>query len=149
MEGKTVMNNIWMIAEAGENTENAKPEVITAQDIDGAANQETGTLTQTADPNSAAAPVGKKPAQYSNLIFIVLIFALLYFVMFRGPKKKQQKQQQMIKSLKKNDKVQTIGGIFGTVLDVSENEITLKIDEANNTKIKVLATAVSRVIEQK
>jgi preprotein translocase subunit YajC len=69
--------------------------------------------------------------------------------MFRGPRKRQQQQKQMIMSLKKNDRVQTIGGIFGTVLEVSETEVVLKIDEANNTKIRVLPSAVSRVVEQK
>jgi preprotein translocase subunit YajC len=51
--------------------------------------------------------------------------------------------------LKKNDRVQTVGGILGTVIEVSETEITLKVDETNNTKIKVLPSAVSRVVEQK
>jgi preprotein translocase subunit YajC len=73
----------------------------------------------------------------------------MYFMMFRGPKKRQQQQQQMVKSLKKNDRVQTVGGILGTVLDVNDNEITIKIDESNNTKIKVLPSAINRVIEQK
>ncbi|OHB52968.1 MAG: preprotein translocase subunit YajC [Planctomycetes bacterium GWF2_42_9] len=80
------------------------------------------------------------------MIFIGLIFVVLYFMMFRGPKKRQQQQNQMVKSLKKNDRVQTIGGIFGTVLDVSDTEITLKIDESNNTKIKIAPSAVNRVI---
>jgi preprotein translocase YajC subunit len=52
-------------------------------------------------------------------------------------------------ALKKNDRVQTIGGILGTVLEVSDTEVVLKIDEANNTKIRVLPSAVSKVIEQK
>ena len=105
---------------------------------------------QQADPN-AVPTTGKRPpqSQWTQLIFIALIFVVLYFVMFRGPKKKQQQQQQMIKSLKKNDRVQTVGGILGTVLEVSDNEITLKVDESNNTKIKVLPSAISRVIEQK
>ena len=83
------------------------------------------------------------------MIFIVMLFVLLYFVMFRAPRKKQQQQEQMIKSLRKNDRVQTAGGILGTVLEVSDSEITLKVDESNNTKIKVLPSAISRVIEQK
>ena len=57
------------------------------------------------------------------------MFVLLYFMMIRGPQKKQQQQNQMIESLKKNDRVQTIGGILGTVLDVKDDEVTLKIDE--------------------
>jgi preprotein translocase subunit YajC len=73
----------------------------------------------------------------------------MYFIMFRGPRKRQQQQKQMIMALKKNDRVQTIGGILGTVLEVSDTEVVLKIDEANNTKIRVLPSAVNRVVEQK
>jgi preprotein translocase subunit YajC len=54
----------------------------------------------------------------------------------------------MIESLKKNDRVQTIGGILGTVLDVKDNEITIKIDESNNTKMRIIPGAVSRVITE-
>ena len=47
-------------------------------------------------------------------------------------------------TLAKNDKVRTIGGIIGTVVDIKDDEITLKVDESNNTKIKVLPSAIGR-----
>jgi len=50
----------------------------------------------------------------------------------------------MVQSLEKNDKVRTIGGIIGTIVDVKDDEITLKIDESNNTKIKVAPSAIGR-----
>jgi len=135
------MNNYWILAQAESNT--PSQEVIKADDIN--AQEQTTTTQQAADPN--AAPVKKNPqGGWQQLIFIGLIFVVLYFMMFRGPKKRQQQQNQMVKSLKKNDRVQTIGGIFGTVLDVSDTEITLKIDESNNTKIKIAPSAVNRVI---
>jgi len=68
--------------------------------------------------------------------------------MFRGPKKQQQQHKLMIQSLKKNDKVRTIGGIFGTVMDVRDDEIVLKIDESNNTKIRVSSSAISKNLSQ-
>jgi preprotein translocase subunit YajC len=64
-------------------------------------------------------------------------------MMFRGPKKKQKQHSNMVKALQKNDKVKTIGGIIGTIIDVKDDIITLKIDESNNTKIKVIAGAIS------
>ena len=79
-----------------------------------------------------------------QLVFIVGIFVILYFIMFREPKKRQRQQQQMIQSLKKNDKVRTIGGIIGIVVDVKDDEVTLKVDESNNTKIKVAASAIGK-----
>ena len=50
----------------------------------------------------------------------------------------------MMQALGKGDKVQTIGGIIGTVMDIKDDEITLKIDESNNTKMKILRSAISR-----
>lgn len=83
-----------------------------------------------------------------QLIFIGLMFVLLYFVLFRGPRKKQQQQRQMIQSLKKNDRVRTIGGIIGTIIDIKDDEITLKVDESNNTKIKIVPGAISKNLLQ-
>jgi len=129
-----------MLAQAESNT----PEIIREEPLD---QQQTTTTTQQADPNGVTTPVKKQPqAQWTQFIFIGLIFVVLYFIMFRGPKKRQQQQDQMVKALKKNDRVQTIGGIFGTVLEVGDTEITLKIDESNNTKIKILPSAVHKVL---
>lgn len=141
------MENGWILAETQPAEQNST-EVIKAEDISVSKSPEA--ITKQADVNTVPATGRKQPqSQWTQLIFIVLIFVVLYFIMFRGPKKRQQQQQQMIKSLKKNDRVQTVGGILGTVLEVSDNEITLKVDESNNTKIKVLPSAVSKVIEQK
>jgi preprotein translocase subunit YajC len=50
----------------------------------------------------------------------------------------------MVQSLEKNDKVRTIGGIIGTVVDINGDVVTLKVDESNNTKIKVISSAIGR-----
>ncbi len=52
----------------------------------------------------------------------------------------------MVAALKKNDRVRTIGGILGTVLDVRDDEIVLKIDEATNTKMRIVPSAVATVL---
>ena len=137
------MEGIGILAQ----TEANAPQVIKAEDIS-SENQQAMTIQ--ADPNGAKSPVRTPPkSQYTQLIFIALMLVVMYIVMFRGPRKKQQQQKQMIMALKKNDRVQTVGGILGTVFEVSDTEVVLKIDEANNTKIRVLPSAVSKVIEQK
>lgn len=89
---------------------------------------------------------GKTPKGPGIDTMQIMIFALfglfVYFIIFRGPKKKQQQHQQMVQTLKKNDRVRTIGGLIGTVVDIKDDEITLKIDESNNTKIKVIPSAI-------
>ena len=114
---------------------------------------ETGTTTtSTQAPGSQApvpgqektAPAGGTSAQIMQLIFIIVIFAVMYFMFIRGPKKQQQQQQEMIRSLQKNDRVRTVGGIIGTVVDVKDEYITLKVDETNNTKIRIVPGAISK-----
>jgi preprotein translocase subunit YajC len=103
-------------------------------------------------PGSPPGPEGK-PAQrsasaYTTLLLMVLVFAVMYVLLLRGPRKQQQQQKLMIQSLKKNDKVRTIGGIYGTVMDVKGDEVVLKIDEATNTKIKVSTSAIGKNLSQ-
>ena len=106
--------------------------------------QEITTSTVAADPNAGPVqrPAPKSPVM--QFLPIIAIFVLMYFLLFRGPKKKQQRHKQMVQSLEKNDRVRTIGGIVGTVVDVAGDEVTLKIDESNNTKIKIIASAIGR-----
>ena len=104
--------------------------------------QETVTTTGVpADPNALGQTPKGKPS-LMNYLPLVLIFVLMYFMLFRGPKKKQQQRNKMINALEKNDRVRTIGGIIGTVIDVKDDEVTIKIDESNNTKIKVVSSAI-------
>ena len=106
--------------------------------------QEITTSTVAADPNAGPIqkPAPKQP--FMQFLPLIAIFVLMYFLLFRGPKKKQQKHKQMVQSLEKNDRVRTIGGIIGTVVDVAGDEVTLKIDESNNTKIKIISSAIGR-----
>ena len=54
----------------------------------------------------------------------------------------------MVKSLQKNDRIRTIGGIIGTVVDIKSDEITLKVDESTNMKIKIASTAIGKNLSQ-
>jgi preprotein translocase subunit YajC len=136
-EGKIKMNNMWILAQA--DSSNA-PSGISSEPV----TSDEQTTSVQSDPD--APPLTKRPSPFggTQLIFLAFMFILMYMILFRGPRKKQQQHKQMIQSLAKNDKVQTIGGIIGTVVDIKENEVTLKIDESNNTKIKVLRSAIGR-----
>ena len=136
------MDNIWILAnaEGGPSTF----DVPAAPATEGA---ETGTATTTtvADSNAPpAAAVRQKPAFNSQLIFIGLMIVVMYLLLFRGPRKKQQQHKQMVQSLQKNDRIRTIGGIIGTIVEVKDDEITLKVDESSNTKIKITPSAVGK-----
>ena len=132
------MNNISLLAQA---------DAITSEPV--AEEGQTSTSVP-ADPNGGTA-TGRRESPmggYGQFMFIGLMIVVFYFLMFRGPKKKQQQHQKMVKGLKKNDRVRTIGGIIATVVDVKDDEITLKVDESNNTKIKVAPSAIGKNISQ-
>jgi preprotein translocase subunit YajC len=106
-----------------------------------------GEAVTTVPADSNVPPPGPERTRQGsplNYILLGLMFVVMYLLLFRGPRKKQQQHKQMVQQLEKNDRVRTIGGIIGTVVDVKEDEITLKVDESNNTKIKVIASAISR-----
>lgn len=73
---------------------------------------------------------------------LAMIFILYYFVVIRGGKREKTRREDLLNSLKKNDRVVTIGGIIGTVASTSQDgrEVTLKIDD--NARIKVLKSAI-------
>ncbi len=135
------MNNVWILAQAGS-TE--APSAITGEPV--TAEDTTTTKTVASDSNGSAQQTPPPPTRSPLMQYLpfILIFVVMYLILFRGPRKKQQQHKQMVQTLSKNDKVRTIGGIIGTVVDVKGDEITLKVDESNNTKIKVASSAIGR-----
>lgn len=80
-----------------------------------------------------------------TIIYIVALFALLYFLMIRPQQQRQKKHQEMIRNLKVNDHVTTAGGIYGTVVKIKEDTIILRV--ADNVRIELLKTAIGQVRE--
>jgi len=81
------------------------------------------------------------------IVPMVLIFAVMYFLIFRPQAKKQKQQQAMIGALQKGDKVITSGGIYGTIVGIKENEKTLLIEIAEKIKIKITRSSIARKVE--
>jgi len=82
---------------------------------------------------------------YLPMLLIVLVAWLL---LYRPERERQRRQQDLLASLKKNDRVVTASGIYGIVANVDrENDrVTLKVDEAANVKITVTLSSVNRVL---
>lgn len=138
------MNNIWILAEAGNNA----GDEIGSTPANGAPIDTVNDAVVGADgsqPVDGQEVVPPKPA-WLQFAPIIVLFVVMYFMLIKGPKKKQKKHTQMVKSMAKNAKIQTIGGIIGTVIEIRENEIIIKIDESNNTKMRITKGAVSTVL---
>lgn len=74
------------------------------------------------------------------LLMIVLIFVVMWLFMIHPQQKKQKEIEKFRQGLKKGDKVVTIGGIYGTVVEVKDNTLFLEIDQ--NVKIRVDKSSV-------
>lgn len=76
---------------------------------------------------------------------IVLMFVVFYFLLIRPQQKKARAHQELLKELRRGDRVVTAGGIMGTVDKlVNDGEITLEI--ADNVKVRVLKATVTEVM---
>ncbi|MCL6447319.1 MAG: preprotein translocase subunit YajC [Armatimonadetes bacterium] len=82
----------------------------------------------------------------ATLLYVVVLFALLYFLLIRPQQVRQKKHQQMIRSLKVNDQIVTIGGIYGTIVKVKEDTFVVRV--ADNVRIEILKSAVGQVRQQ-
>ena len=91
------------------------------------------TLLQTAAPAAQGGGL-------SMWIMLALIFVVMWFFMIRPQRKQQKELQNFRDSLKKGDKVVTIGGIYGTVCEIKEGSVLIEVD--NNVKIRVSKQAL-------
>ena len=86
------------------------------------------------------------PPFWVNLVPIILIFGIFYFLLIKPQQDKQKEHVRMVSELKKNDEVITAGGIHGLVVNVKDTSVVLKVDE--NVKIEVEKTHISQVTKK-
>ncbi|HEX7009446.1 MAG TPA: preprotein translocase subunit YajC [Phycisphaeraceae bacterium] len=118
---------------------------------------------QTADGPPAAvegqsgAPVQQQPQQqqpppspfgFGSILWLIALIVLFYVLIFGSQRRERRKREAMLKALKKGDKVQTVGGILGTVLDVRDNEVVVKVDESSNTRLRFSRSAIQAVLQE-
>jgi preprotein translocase subunit YajC len=99
-------------------------------------------LAQAQPATPAPAPGGG----FGFFVPFIFIFIIMYFMLFRPQKKRQQEQQRLISALKTGDKVVTNSGIHGLIANVKETTVMLKV--ADNVKIEVEKSAVTNVLKE-
>ena len=93
------------------------------------------------DASAAASGAGESGGgAWMSIAMIALIFVVMYFFMLRPQQKKQKEFNQFRASLKKGDKIVTVGGIYGVVSEVRDDKLIVEID--SNVKILVDKAAV-------
>lgn len=103
-----------------------------------------GTTSQGADGGGGAA----KSTPGGGLFALMPVFLVLMILMmvFSGRKQKKQRQRLM-SSLSKQDKVQTVGGVIGTIVELREHDVLLKVDEGSGTRVRFARSAIQSVLK--
>ncbi len=110
-------------------------------------------LAQTTPPAGSPGQPGGPPGGGAgqgiggNLFFgLVLAMIVFYIFLFRGQGRKRRAAEKMVQALKKNDRVQTIGGIIGTVVATKGDEVVVRVDESSNTKMTFVRQSIQRIL---
>jgi len=84
----------------------------------------------------------------SNIPLILIIVLLFYFILLQPERKRRRQHQEMLGGLKKNDRILTASGIYGTVVNVHQDagDVTIKVDENSNAKIRITRGSIGQVI---
>lgn len=97
--------------------------------------------TEGAVTNPAAGPMG---GALVNLLPMVAIFVIFYFLLIRPQMKKQKELQNMVDSLKKGDQVVAAGGLVGKIIKIEDDIVHIEID--TDTKVKVRKNSITEQI---
>jgi preprotein translocase subunit YajC len=101
------------------------------------------------EASTQPAPQRTSPFGSSGILLLMVgVMAVMWFFSSRSRRKQEAKRREMLSSLKKGDKVTSIGGIVGTVMEVREDEVMVKVDESNNTRMKFARWAIRGVGEE-
>lgn len=75
---------------------------------------------------------------------IIVMFVIFYFLLIRPQQTQQKKRREMLASLKKGDRVVSIGGIYGMIKEIKDDTVVLRI--ADNVNIKIARAGIDRIL---
>lgn len=99
-------------------------------------------LTPPPQPGQQVNPTAQMLQMVGTMAFFIVV---MYLVMIRPQQKKAKEQEQLLKALKRGDKVVTSSGIVGVVVAVNERTVTIR---SADTKLELLKSAVSDITER-
>jgi len=93
---------------------------------------------------------GASPSPASGIVDMIVmfggIFVIMYFLVLRPQRRQEQARREMLSRITKNDKVVTSGGIHGVVVSVRDDDVTRRVDEEKNVRIRVSRSALASVV---
>ena len=129
---------------------NQLPTLLLAQDAPGLAGQPAAPATaSTATSGTPGTPSAKPQPQGmdGSILFMMLAaFGVIIVMQIFGSRKERKKRDALLGGLKRNDRVQTAGGVIGAIVEVKPETVVLKVDENSNTRITFARSAVVAVL---
>ncbi|MAD18788.1 MAG: preprotein translocase subunit YajC [Planctomycetaceae bacterium] len=124
------------------------PPVMFAQDSPPLGRQGTGTIAGdgAAGGDPAAGQAEPGGGDFLLFMFLPLILVMILFSVF-GQRKERKKREALLSSVKKHDRIRTIGGVIGSVVELDTETVVLKVDESSNTRMTFARDAVQQVLE--
>lgn len=89
----------------------------------------------------AGAPGGAAP--YGDILFLILLFAVFYFLLIRPQQKRAKEHKKMVEAVAKGDEVVTNGGILGKVIEVGDTFLTVNIADGVDVKLQRSSVAAT------
>jgi preprotein translocase subunit YajC len=85
-----------------------------------------------------------------NFIWIMLLVMLVFIVMTSmAGRKEKRRRAALLAAVKRGDRVQTVGGEIGTIVELTDSEMVLRVDEASNTRIRFARSALQQVLQSR
>ena len=84
-----------------------------------------------------------EPSPIISMIPVILMFVIFYFLLIRPQQQQQKKHREFLKALDKNQEVVTSSGIYGTVIQVKDDAVTLRV--AENVRMEFEKSSIARL----
>lgn len=114
------------------------------------AGDQTATEGQPAGPDGAGGAGGSKPAAnpFGGFFFplILAMIVLMVFTTITSGRKEKKKKAEMMSSLARHDRVQTIGGVIGTIVEIDAESVVLRVHESSDTRVRFARSAIQQVL---
>ncbi len=107
-----------------------------------------GGSSATAPASQPAQPPETLTSEIMSFAPLALMLIVVFFFMSSGRKREQKKRDQMYNAMKRGSRVVTAGGLIASVVEVRDDEVVLKVDEANNIKERYTKSAIIKVLDE-
>ncbi|MBL8764515.1 MAG: preprotein translocase subunit YajC [Phycisphaerae bacterium] len=102
--------------------------------------------TTTSAPLGGAAPTASSGPGFEFVLIIGGVFVVMIVTQVMAGRKERRRRQDLLTSLRPHDRVQTVGGLIGTIAEVKPDEVVLRVDENSPTRVHVSKAAVQSVL---